>query len=491
MNMRLNSTWILSALLGFSTACGSTSNSGGAGGSTGGSPAASTGGASPSAGTSTSAGTMSTAGTKSDGGSTNAGGMTSNAGMSAGGGGGAGPGAAFACPADRPEEGAMCTRMIPTACPYDDGGCVCKSGAWDCYAKSDCPATAPADAATCDLGGMQCSYDESLACTCSTMNGWSCSKPCPMAEPADDASCRRPAGSTCRYATGTLVSGFMTMADTTCACNDDKFSCFGQSDCPADAPKSGDTCEFSTLSCSFTGNQCTCGQNGSWTCTTDCPMATPADDDACDRPQQQSCRYNAGALISGGGFGMGAMAEATCTCRDMKFACISQDDCPAAAPENTSDCADLTGLACSYTDQQCTCGQMGWNCQTSCPAALPADAASCSRPITAPCRYAAGALLTSNTATAEDTCVCQDNAFNCFSAADCPSAMPANSAVCGQPGLNCPFDDQTCHCSTSNGTWSCNMTMTMGGRGGGGAGGTSAAGASPMATAGGGAGGNP
>jgi hypothetical protein len=203
---------------------------------------------------------------------------------------------------------------------------------------------------------MSCAYD-TLRCTCSTMAGWTCQEPCPQAQPDNDAECRRPAASTCRYQAGMVVQGFMGMADTTCACNDGKFVCFGQADCPETAPATGDSCDMTTLSCAFTGARCTCDPNGSWTCTTDCPAMLPADGDACERTPQQACRYNGGVPAQG------MQADATCTCRDMQFECVTPADCPDTQPDNASTC-DLPGLSCPYDNESCRCGALSgmWNC---------------------------------------------------------------------------------------------------------------------------------
>lgn len=476
----------------------------------------------------------------------------------------------FGCPGEKPEEAAECTRMFKGACVYDDGGCVCTDGAWDCYADADCPATAPADAAACTLDSMQCEY-EGLDCTCSVEDGWSCVSPCPEATPEDSASCRRPTNSTCRYAEGELVGGFGGKADTTCACGDDSqftcfsdadcpaaapenesacefntlscdyedrecdcrdgawncetecpaaepadgaeclraataacryaegaivqggfgsqadstcvceegaFSCFGAEDCPAAAPATAEACEFKSLSCDFTDSQCTCGNDGTWGCQTDCPAAPPAQAAACERPEQATCRYNDDALVSGGGFG--GAAETICACREKAFDCLTEADCPAAAPEAEAACEGLNGLACNYGDERCTCGQNGWSCQTECPAAPPAAGAACNRPAFPACEYTAGALVQED---GEQTCLCDDNVFVCYTAADCPAAQPENEAACTAPGLECAYGETSCRCRTSTDAWSCmaqQPPMGAGGMAGGGmsAGGMSAGGMS-------------
>ena len=309
----------------------------------------------------TSSGGTSSGGTSSGG--TSSGGSTSEGGGNAAGDstqGGAGmPMQPPGCPPTEPEVGTECMRRGGPgsgACTYGGDSCLCNANAWACYSQKDCPASAPDDAAACDLNGMSCAYD-TLRCTCSTMTGWTCQEPCPQAQPDNDAECRRPTASTCRYQAGMVVQGFMGMADTTCACNDGKFVCFSQADCPANAPTTGDSCDTTTLSCAFTGARCTCDPNGSWTCTTDCPAMLPADGDACERTPQQTCRYNGSVPAQG------MQADATCTCRDMKFECLTPADCPDTRPDNASTC-DLLGLSCRYDNESCRCGTMSgtWNC---------------------------------------------------------------------------------------------------------------------------------
>lgn len=545
--VRSGSSLLLFAIVLAASSCGGSSDgddtpppSGGSGGS-------------PSAGGMATAGTVNGTSGASSGG-TAAGGMSATAGSggsTAGTGAGGMPGkGSFGCPGEKPQEASECTRMIPGACTYDDGGCVCVDGAWDCYSDADCPASAPEDAATCTLGGMACAYDDGLNCNCSAMNGWSCSTPCPEAPPASDATCRRPATSTCRYADGAIVQGgfgkadttcaceegtfscfsqedcpaaapenasactFATLAcpyddrqctctddawscvtecpeavpsdgaqclrpagancrylegavvegfggksDTTCACDEGAFNCFGQEDCPTAAPANDEACEFQTLSCSYEGAQCNCGESG-WSCTTECPAAVPAQDSACSRPEQATCRYDEGMLVQGFG-----AAEAVCACREEKFDCLTQADCPATAPASEAECMGLSGLACAYDGQQCTCGQNGWTCQTECPAAPPTAGATCTRPVTSACLYTGGALVEAGM-DAENTCVCADGAFTCYSAADCPATAP--TGACDKPGLECTFADQDCRCRTSTGMWSCMMSQAPGAGGAGG-----------------------
>jgi len=452
------------------------------------------------------------------------------------------PKGGFGCPEAKPEEAAECTRQSSSACVYEDGGCVCVEGAWDCYADADCPASAPADAAECTLGGMACSY-EGLNCTCSTTNGWTCQSPCPEMTPADAATCRRPAentcrydeegalvqggfgdsattcscdagafscfsdadcpstapenasacdlptlscsyedrecscedgawsceidcpdmepadgtaclrpaNATCRYLEGAPVQGFGGKSDATCRCEDEVFTCFGAEDCPATAPTTGSACEFPSLSCAYTGSECDCGGNGMWSCETECPATVPAQDTACERSENQTCRYNGGMLVQGGGFGS---AEAVCACRDQAFDCLTDANCPETKPAAQSECAGLSGLACVYEDERCSCGQGGWTCQTPCPSAPPAAGTACNRPATSTCAYAAGALV-SGGAESDSACVCSESMFTCYTAADCPAAAPTSGSTCAQPGLRCEFDAQACWCSATNNTWFC------------------------------------
>jgi hypothetical protein len=475
ISRRLRSGFVLGAVFGLA-ACGSaeSGNGQGTGGSTSTGGASASGGAGPTGGTTTLTG-----------GATNTSGASNVGGMSAGGAGGTagGTGKGFGCPADKPAAGAECSRVFGV-CTWGEDSCLCSDDVWECYTKADCPATAPAAAAACDLGGMACSYG-GLNCTCSTTNGWSCQTPCPQQEPAADATCTRPANSTCRYTAGAIVQGG-GMAETTCACSEGKFTCFSEDDCPATAPSSGAVCDLLTISCPYTDSRCRCDSDGTWSCVTDCPDMTPADAAACERPEQQACRYSAGALVQGG---MGMMTDATCTCRNMQFDCITQADCPAAAPADAAMCAGLSGLACTYPDRDCECDDESWECQSDCPAAPPAAASSCFRSANQTCRYAGGALIMGGGqgTTADNTCACIANAFVCYTAADCPAAAPASATACDKPALSCAFGTQNCRCSTSSGMWTCS---TPGG-GNGGAGGMSstAGGGGMMSVAGGGAGG--
>lgn len=370
------------------------------------------------------------------------------------------------CPDEQPEAGDACMAAFPAACTYDDVGCVCGDGVWDCYSASDCPAAAPAEGASCDLNGMACSYDQ-LGCSCDTTDGWSCTSPCPESQPDDGVSCRRSANQSCNYAAGALAMGFMSMADTSCACTDETFVCFTDADCPTEAPTTGGSCEFPTLDCSYANSDCECNADGTWECLTDCPAAFPDDGASCERPEQAVCRYNdEGGLIQGGmGMGMGGAAASTCACSDLAFVCLGQDDCPTEAPSTGAECTDLAGLACAYDGSNCTCGDTGWNCQTQCPAAPPADGISCERSENQPCRYAEGELLTGGGGgfgggqgtLADTSCTCADNAFDCFTPADCPTALPAADEACTVPRVSCVIDGQNCTCNGQTDTWTCNV----------------------------------
>lgn len=366
------------------------------------------------------------------------------------------------CPETQPEAGAECMVGFPAACNYADVGCVCGDGVWACYSESDCPDAAPADGATCDLNGMACTYDD-LGCTCDTTDGWTCNSACPDMQPTDGMSCRRSANQSCNYAAGALAPGFMSMPDTTCACTDGAFVCFSDANCPAEAPTTGAACEFPTLDCEFTGSNCRCDADGTWQCQTDCPETLPADGASCERPEQAACRYDdMGAAVQGfGGMGGGDVAS-TCTCTDLAFVCIGQEDCPAEAPATGGECANLTGLACDYEGSSCNCGEEGWTCQTECPAAPPADGASCERPEQAACRYAEGELLAGGGgfgggggAQADTSCACVENAFDCFSPEDCPTTLPGEDEACTVTGVLCVVAGQNCTCSGRTDTWTC------------------------------------
>ncbi len=368
------------------------------------------------------------------------------------------------CPDEQPEVGAECMVGFPAACTYADVGCVCGDGVWDCYSASDCPAAAPEDGAGCDLNGMACTYDD-LNCSCDTTDGWSCTSPCPEAQPGDDVSCRRSPNQGCDYAAGVLAVGFMSMADTSCACADGTFVCFTDANCPADAPATGASCEFPTLDCAYEASDCECNADGTWECLTDCPAAFPDDGASCERPEQAVCRYDdAGGLVQGG-MGMGGAAASTCACSDLTFTCIGQEDCPTDAPSTGAECADLGGLACGYEGSNCTCGDTGWTCQTECPAAPPADGVSCERNENQPCRYTEGELLAGGGggfgggggALADTSCTCAENAFDCFTPADCPTALPAADEACTVSRVLCVVEGQNCTCNGQTDTWTCNM----------------------------------
>ncbi len=393
------------------------------------------------------------------------------------------------CPEGPPAEGAECMTPFPASCSYDDGGCVCNEGAWKCYSDADCPATAPDQGATCDLNGMECGYDDNVNCYCDDADGWGCQAPCPQAQPTDGDSCVRPVNSSCNYAGGSIVQGGgfgnannQGMPDTNCACSDGAFACFTQDDCPTAPPSSGESCDVPTLNCEFEGGNCACDGDGSWNCFFDCPETFPDDGAACDRPEQAVCRYGEGTLVQGGGmFGGGNQgSDSACSCSDLKFDCISEEDCPASAPSSADECAGLNGLACDYGDLSCACGNMGWNCQSACPAAPPETGDSCARSPNQPCRYGEGALLMGggmmNNAAADNTCTCIEEAYSCFTAEDCPAATPEAGSACEQPGLFCAIDDQNCFCSTNSNSWTCFMPMTPPDNGAGGQSNTAGAG---------------
>ncbi|MFC1643243.1 hypothetical protein ACFL5O_11260 [Myxococcota bacterium] len=267
----------------------------------------------------------------------------------------------FSCPSPKPSDGATCSRLaLLGACAYDDGGCVCVNQEWSCYSSSDCPTDTPANQDPCTLNAMSCSYGD-LDCVCSTESGWSCETRCPEAKPAAQDACTRTADRVCRYGDDDQqLVGFGTAA-TTCACNDGAFACFTQDDCPAEAPPNADACTMVTLACTYSGRQCTCGTDGSWSCSTDCPEATPESASACSRPASQACSYAEGALVQG----FGTTGDTTCVCTDEEFTCYTAADCPEAAPESDSACTQL-GLNCQYDDNatfcRCRTSTSEWSC---------------------------------------------------------------------------------------------------------------------------------
>jgi hypothetical protein len=126
---------------------------------------------------------------------------------------------------------------------------------------------------------------------------------------------------------------------------------------------------FSTLRCDFDGGSCTCEDDGTWSCALDCPEATPADADSCQRPVDQPCRYAAGALVQGGGQG-GTPVDTSCACADGAFDCFTTADCPATAPADASACT-LSGITCPYdagaTSCRCRTSTPEWDCTVSDP----------------------------------------------------------------------------------------------------------------------------
>jgi hypothetical protein len=365
------------------------------------------------------------------------------------------------CPEAAPADSASCRRPANNTCRYDDAGalvqgfgtassttCSCAEGAFNCFTQADCPAAPPANESECAFPTLSCAYD-GQECDCDD-GVWACETDCPAMEPADGTACVRDADDECRYLAGAPVEGGGGDADATCRCEEGTFNCFGAEDCPATAPATGGGCEFATLTCEYTGLACDCEEEGTWTCMTDCPAAVPAQASACERAEEQTCRYNADVLVQG----FGGSAEAVCACREQMFDCLTATNCPATQPAADADCTGLTGLACTYGEERCSCGQDAWTCQTQCPMAPPAAGAACNRPATSACEYAAGALVGAG-AESDNTCVCNAGAFTCYSAADCPATAPASDTACEQPGLECEFDTQSCRCRTSTSAWSC------------------------------------
>lgn len=372
--LRLASSLLFSAVFALSASCGSDdgdgststggTGTGGAGnaGSTAKGGTTSTGGGGGST-TGGSAGNTSVAGSGASGGTRNTGGAGGGA-VAAGAGGDDGNTNPFSCPTAKPTAGDECSRPSTQPCDYDDGACACRDDVWSCYSDSDCPAQAPANEEACNFSQMNCAYGE-LNCVCSTTTGWSCQTPCPATKPATNTTaCTRPADQLCRYGEdGQRVSGFGTTAASTCSCVDGKLNCFSQADCPADPPANDGACTTPTLGCSYTGRQCNCGTDGTWSCTTDCPEATPAAASACLRAANQACSYAAGALVSGG-----ATPDTTCVCIDEKFTCYTDADCPAERPE-AGACTQL-GLNCNYETAEetsrcrCRTSTSEWSCSS-------------------------------------------------------------------------------------------------------------------------------
>jgi len=70
------------------------------------------------------------------------------------------------------------------------------------------------------------------------------------------------------------------------------------------------------------------------------------------------------------------------------------------------------------------------------------------------CGYLGGALVTTLTAP-DTTCTCKSNAFDCYTASDCPTEQPAANAACTQPGAVCSYDTQSCLCVPNLNAWLC------------------------------------
>ena len=347
----LSSVSILAVLFGLNASCSSDDDKPAPGGSAG-----------------TGSGNVSGGGAAASGGSVNTG--ATNTGGSGDVGEGGGPGVnPNACPDEKPAAASACTRFGGQPCTYDDGGCVCNDELWECYSSADCPSSAPADAEACTLNGMECAFDP-LVCRCSVDDGWSCETPCPSMVPAAATECMRDENRACRYdADGGPVNGPGGMAETTCTCTDGAFNCVSQADCPAELPTNASACMFPTLSCDFDGGNCTCEEDETWSCALDCPEATPADGDSCQRSADQSCRYGAGVLVQGGGQG-GSAVDTSCACVDGAFDCSTAADCPATVPADASACT-LSGITCPYdaeaTSCRCRTSTAEWDCSMSDP----------------------------------------------------------------------------------------------------------------------------
>lgn len=355
---RVASTLIVSMVLAMSASCGSSDNGGGAPVATGGVPTG-TGGTSASEGGTTAKPTTTS---ESEGGSTSGTTSTNAVGGSTNAGGGA---ASTECPAAKPDVDSACTRSSSMgACTYSDTDCICSGQTWHCYTQADCPAAAPPNEEACDLNSMSCSYGE-VKCVCSRQSGWNCATPCPETKPAASGeACTREPRSTCRYGEDDQLLGFSGTAVTTCACADGALTCFAATDCPADPPENTAACNMLTISCEYDDRDCSCGTDGAWDCTTECPEAPPAAEASCAREPQRACSYAEGALVSGGS---SADADTDCVCIEGKFACYTQADCPATAPESDTDCTQI-GMNCSYDDDATSCrcrtSTNQWSCST-------------------------------------------------------------------------------------------------------------------------------
>jgi hypothetical protein len=87
------------------------------------------------------------------------------------------------CPATRPSNGSACVSGSGD-CTIGGATCDCpdETNQWVCWEPSDCPSSAPSEAAACKIVGSQCAYDvtadagraaDELECECSA-TGWAC-----------------------------------------------------------------------------------------------------------------------------------------------------------------------------------------------------------------------------------------------------------------------------------------------------------------------------
>jgi hypothetical protein len=220
MRLTTSIAYLMSSLL--LVACGSSESTPLAGGGSAGQAGAATGGESGAA-----AGGAANGGAAS-GGAANGGvanGGAANGGAANGGvanGGAANGGAATDCPETAPEDAASCTDPM-LACSYTDVDCVCR-GTWNCTDRSICPETQPARNTSCEgYLGENCIY-ESTTCTCREVNGiaqWTCGTwqqpaECPATMPTNGSDCTE-AALTCRY------------SGTACTCDGTSWTCVGGS----------------------------------------------------------------------------------------------------------------------------------------------------------------------------------------------------------------------------------------------------------------------
>jgi len=89
------------------------------------------------------------------------------------------------CPASRPSNGSACVSGSGD-CTIGGATCDCpdETNQWVCWEPSDCPSSAPSEAAACKIVGSQCAYDvttdagraaDELECECSDA-GWACER---------------------------------------------------------------------------------------------------------------------------------------------------------------------------------------------------------------------------------------------------------------------------------------------------------------------------